>query len=129
MHSRRVMDCRGKHATAMRPSFGPPNKINVSCSPRERHTLNRIQLHYCGHPHTQHECDNAGQEARNNSTHPSHKGQAASVLPSTIIPPHITPMHIRSKKAHTVYTTSGVPKAQNRIIRVLHTSQCWVETL
>ncbi|RNF09831.1 hypothetical protein TcG_09638 [Trypanosoma cruzi] len=25
-HSRRVMDCRGNHATAMRPSFGPPNK-------------------------------------------------------------------------------------------------------
>ncbi|RNC46231.1 hypothetical protein TcCL_NonESM03908 [Trypanosoma cruzi] len=25
-HSRRVMNCRGNHATAMRPSFGPPNK-------------------------------------------------------------------------------------------------------
>ncbi|RNC38804.1 hypothetical protein TcCL_NonESM11914 [Trypanosoma cruzi] len=111
-HSRRVMDCRGKHATAMRPSFGKPNKKHVSRSPREQHTLNRIQLHYCGHPYSQHECDNAGQEARNNSTHPSHKGQAASVLPSTIIPPHITPLHIRSKKVHTVYTTLGVPTEQ-----------------
>ncbi|RNF04814.1 hypothetical protein TcG_10870 [Trypanosoma cruzi] len=42
----------------------------------------------------------------------SHKGQAVSVLPSTIIPPHITPLHIRSKKAHTVCTTLGVPKEQ-----------------
>ncbi|RNF06010.1 hypothetical protein TcG_10662 [Trypanosoma cruzi] len=129
MHSRRVMDCRGNHATAMRPSFGPPNKKHVSRSPREQHALNRIQLHYCGHPHSQHECDNAGQEARNNSTHPSHKGQAVSVLPSTIIPPHITPLHICSKKAHTVHTTLQFPKAQNRIIRALHTSQCWVEAL
>ncbi|RNE96820.1 hypothetical protein TcG_12848 [Trypanosoma cruzi] len=80
-HSRRVMDCRGKHATAMRPSFGKPNKKHVSRSPREQHTLNRIQLYYCGHPHTQHECDNAGKEARNNTTHPSHKGFAASVPP------------------------------------------------
>ncbi|RNC47563.1 hypothetical protein TcCL_NonESM02613 [Trypanosoma cruzi] len=71
-----------------------------------------MQLYYCGHPHTQHECDNAGQEARNNSTHPSHKGQAVSVLPSTIIPPHIALLHIRSKKAHTVHTTLKVPKAQ-----------------
>ncbi|RNE99402.1 hypothetical protein TcG_12077, partial [Trypanosoma cruzi] len=106
------------------PLLWKPNKIHVSRIPREQHTLNRIQLHYCGHPHTQHECDNACQEARNNSTHPSNKGQAASVLPSTIIPPHITPLHIHSKKAHTVYTTLQFPKAQNRIIRVLHTSQC-----
>ncbi|RNE99428.1 hypothetical protein TcG_11985 [Trypanosoma cruzi] len=112
MHSRRVMDCRGNHAAAMRPSFGKPNKKHVSRSPREQHTLNRIQLHYCGRPHSQHECDNAGQEARNNSTHPSNKGFAASVLPPTIIPPHITPLHIRSKKAHTVHTTLGVPKEQ-----------------
>ncbi|RNC41642.1 hypothetical protein TcCL_NonESM08757 [Trypanosoma cruzi] len=87
-------------------------KIHVLRSHREQHTLNRIQLHYCGHPHSQHECDNAGQEARNNTTHPSHKGFAVSVLPSTIIPPHITPLHIRSKKAHTVHTTFGVPKPQ-----------------
>ncbi|RNE98885.1 hypothetical protein TcG_12611, partial [Trypanosoma cruzi] len=107
-----VMDCRGKHATAMRPSFWEAQQKHVSRSPREQHTLKRIQLHYCGHPHTQHECDNAGQEARNNSTHPSHKGQAVSVLPSTIIPPHITPLHIHSKKAHTVHTTLGVPKEQ-----------------
>ncbi|RNC38383.1 hypothetical protein TcCL_NonESM12374 [Trypanosoma cruzi] len=106
------MDCRGNHETAMRPSFGKPNKKHVSRSPREQHTLNRIQLHYFGHPHTQHECDNAGKEARNNSTHPSHKGFAVSVLPSTIIPPHITPLHIRSKKAHTVYTTLQFPKEQ-----------------
>ncbi|RNF08660.1 hypothetical protein TcG_09855 [Trypanosoma cruzi] len=106
------MDCRGNHATAMRPSLGPPKKIHVLRSPREQHTLNRIQLHYCGHPHTQHECENAGQKARNNSTHPSHKGFAVSVLPSTIIPPQITPLHIHSKKAHTVYTTLQVPKEQ-----------------
>ncbi|RNC44507.1 hypothetical protein TcCL_NonESM05770 [Trypanosoma cruzi] len=113
MHSRRVMDCRGNHANAMRPSFWETQqKIHVSRSPREQHTLNRIQLHYCGHPHTQHECDNACKEARNNTTHPSNKGQAASVLPSTIIPPHITPLHIRSKKAHTVYTTLQFPKEQ-----------------
>ncbi|ESS55589.1 hypothetical protein TCDM_12930 [Trypanosoma cruzi Dm28c] len=99
-------------------------KIHVSRIPREQHTLNRIQLHYCGHPHTQHECENAGQKARNNTTHPSNKGFAVSMLPSTIIPPQITPLHIRSKKAHTVYTTSGVPKAQNRIIRALPSSQC-----
>ncbi|RNC40875.1 hypothetical protein TcCL_NonESM09605 [Trypanosoma cruzi] len=111
-HSRRVMDCRRKHATAMRPSLGPPNKKHVSRSPREQHTLNRIQLHYCGHPHTQHECDNAGKEARNTTTHPSHKGQAASVLPSTIIPPHTTPLHIRSKKAHTVCTTLNFLKSK-----------------
>ncbi|RNE96499.1 hypothetical protein TcG_12983 [Trypanosoma cruzi] len=111
-HSRRVMDCRGNHAAAMRPSFGKPKKKHVSRSPREQHILNRIQLHYCGRPHSQHECDNAGQEARNNTTHPSHKGPAASVLPSTIIPPHITLLHIRSKKAHTVHTKSGVPKEQ-----------------
>ncbi|RNC62257.1 hypothetical protein TcCL_ESM00276 [Trypanosoma cruzi] len=118
------MNCRGNHATAMRPSFGKPNKKHVSRSPREQHTLNRIQLHYCGHPHSKHECDNAGQEARNNSTHPSNKGRAASVLPSTIIPPQITPLHIRSKKAHTVYTTLEVPKAQNRITGALPSSQC-----
>ncbi|KAF5223929.1 hypothetical protein ECC02_002824 [Trypanosoma cruzi] len=111
------------------PLLWASQQIHVSRSPREQHTLNRIQLHYCGHPHSQHECDNAGQEARNNTTHPSHKGQAASVLPSTIIPPHITPLHIRSKKAHTVYTTLEVPKAQNRIIRVLPSSQCWVKAL
>ncbi|RNF00175.1 hypothetical protein TcG_11800 [Trypanosoma cruzi] len=111
MHSRRVMDCRGNHAKAMRPSFVKPNKKHVSRSPREENTLNRIQLHYCGHPHTQHERDNAGQEARNNSTHPSHKGQAASVLPS-IIPPHIALLHIHSKKAHTVHTTLEFPKEQ-----------------
>ncbi|RNC52951.1 hypothetical protein TcCL_ESM09764 [Trypanosoma cruzi] len=127
MHSRRVTNCHGKHATAMRPSFWPPNKKHVSRSPREQHKLNRIQLPYCGHPHSQHECDNAGQEARNNTTHPSNKGQAVSVLPSTIIPPHITLLHIHSKKAHTVHTTLGVPKAQNRIIRALPSSQCWVE--
>ncbi|RNC38770.1 hypothetical protein TcCL_NonESM11949 [Trypanosoma cruzi] len=130
MHSRRVMDCRGKHATAMCPScWEAQQKIHVSRSPREQHKLNRIQLPYCGHPHSQHECDNAGQEARNNTTHPSNKGQAASVLPSTIIPPHITLLHIRSKKAHTVYTTLQFPKAQNRIIRALPYSQCWVEAL
>ncbi|ESS61248.1 hypothetical protein TCDM_11174 [Trypanosoma cruzi Dm28c] len=80
------------------PLLWKAQQKNVLRSPREQHTLNRIQLHYCGHPHTQHECDNAGKEARNNTTHPSHKGQAASVLPSTIIPPHITPLHIRSKR-------------------------------
>ncbi|RNC33065.1 hypothetical protein TcCL_Unassigned04268 [Trypanosoma cruzi] len=106
------MNCRRNHATAMRPSFGPPKKKHVSRSPREQHTLNRIQLHYCGHPHSQQECDNAGKEARNNSTHPSHKGFAVSVLPSTIIPPHITLLHIRSKKAHTVCTTLEVPNEQ-----------------
>ncbi|RNF19191.1 hypothetical protein TcG_04615 [Trypanosoma cruzi] len=106
------MDCRGKHATAMRPSFWEAQQKHVSRSPREENTLNRIQLHYCGHPHTQHERDNAGQETRNNSTHPSHKGQAASVVPSTIIPPHITHLHIRSKKAHTVHTTLQFPKEQ-----------------
>ncbi|RNC49184.1 hypothetical protein TcCL_NonESM00731 [Trypanosoma cruzi] len=118
------MDCRGKHATAMRPSFWETQQKHVSRSPREQHTLNRIQLHYCGHPHTQHDCGNAGQEARNNTTHHSNKGQAVSVLPSTIIPPHITPLHIRSKKAHTVYTTLEAPKAQKRIIRALPSSQC-----
>ncbi|RNE96546.1 hypothetical protein TcG_12963 [Trypanosoma cruzi] len=123
------MDCRGNHATAMRLSFWEAQQKHVLRSPREQHTLNRIQLHYCGHPHTQHDCDNAGKEARNNSTHPSHKGQVASVLPSTIIPPHITPLHIHSKKAHTVCTTLQFPKAQNRIIRVLPPSQCEVEAL
>ncbi|ESS61245.1 hypothetical protein TCDM_11171 [Trypanosoma cruzi Dm28c] len=94
------------------PLLWEAQQKHVSRSPREQHTLNRIQLHYCGHPHTQHDCGNAGKEARNNTTYPSHKGQAVSVLPSTIIPPHITPLHSRSKKAHTVYTTLQFPKEQ-----------------
>ncbi|RNF01771.1 hypothetical protein TcG_11605 [Trypanosoma cruzi] len=104
MHSRRVMDCRGNHATAMRPSFWKAQKKHVLRSPREQNTLNRIQLHYCGHPHSCCECDNAGQEARNNTTHPSHKGQAASVLPSTIIPPpHRPSAYPQQKGPHGVH--------------------------